>query len=201
VRWRSEYSGVDARYGRGRWPVAPVSLLLVPGGRAPSGRTAGAARDTSPGPVPVPQWVKAPVDVWCTGAGINKGTVFRSINKSGSVWGDCMTPKVLSEVVKQAASRAGIEKLAPHDLRRTFARLCHLAGGELDQISSCSGTFRFKPPNDTSDASRGGAALLATSSELSLSAAYNPSVTPGAVLNGVRQSACPCALRIRSNLI
>jgi integrase len=45
-----------------------------------------------------------------------------------------MTPKVLSEVVKDAAARAGIEKLAPHDLRRTCARLCHLAGGELDQI-------------------------------------------------------------------
>jgi len=29
---------------------------------------------------------------------------------------------------------AGIEKLAPHDLRRTCARLCHLAGGELEQI-------------------------------------------------------------------
>src|SRR5881409_2951905 len=25
-------------------------------------------------------------------------------------------------------------KLAPHDLRRTCARLCYLAGGELDQI-------------------------------------------------------------------
>ena len=45
-----------------------------------------------------------------------------------------MTPKVLWEVVKDAADRAGIEKLAPHDLRRTCARLCHLAGGELDQI-------------------------------------------------------------------
>ncbi len=45
-----------------------------------------------------------------------------------------MTPKVLWEVVKDAAGRAGIEKLAPHDLRRTCARLCHLAGGELDQI-------------------------------------------------------------------
>jgi integrase len=25
-------------------------------------------------------------------------------------------------------------KTCPHDLRRTCARLCHLAGGELDQI-------------------------------------------------------------------
>jgi len=27
-----------------------------------------------------------------------------------------------------------INNLAPHDLRRTCARLCHLAGGELEQI-------------------------------------------------------------------
>jgi integrase len=37
-------------------------------------------------------------------------------------------------VVKRYTTKAGIEKLAPHDLRRTFARLCHDAGGELDQI-------------------------------------------------------------------
>jgi integrase-like protein len=36
--------------------------------------------------------------------------------------------------VRHAAAEAGITKLAPHDLRRTRARLCHLAGGELDQI-------------------------------------------------------------------
>jgi integrase len=36
--------------------------------------------------------------------------------------------------VKRAARGSGIEKLAPHDLRRTCARLCHLAGGELEQI-------------------------------------------------------------------
>jgi hypothetical protein len=55
--------------------------------------------------VPIPQWVKAAVDVWSTAAGITEGTVFRSINKSGSVWGDGMTPKVLWEVVKEAAIR------------------------------------------------------------------------------------------------
>jgi integrase len=45
-----------------------------------------------------------------------------------------MSPKVLWDVVRAAAARAAIDKLAPHDLRRTCARLCHLAGGELDQI-------------------------------------------------------------------
>jgi hypothetical protein len=31
-------------------------------------------------------------------------------------------------------TRVGINNLAPHDLCRTCARLCHLAGGELEQI-------------------------------------------------------------------
>jgi len=84
--------------------------------------------------VPIPEWVKAAVYAWKDASGISEGTLFRSINKSGRVWGNGMTPKVLWEVVREAASRAGIEKLAPHDLRRTCARLCHLAGGELDQI-------------------------------------------------------------------
>ena len=56
-----------------------------------------------------------------------------AINKAGKIWGAGMTPKVLWEVVRKAAKLAEIEKLAPHDLRRTCARLCHLAGGELDQ--------------------------------------------------------------------
>jgi hypothetical protein len=48
--------------------------------------------------VPVPQSVKAAVDVWSNATEITKRTMFRSINKSGSVWGDGMTPKVLWEV-------------------------------------------------------------------------------------------------------
>ena len=66
--------------------------------------------------------------------GITHGPVFRAINKAGHVWGAGMSPKVLWDVVRAAAARVGIKKLAPHDLRRTCARLCHLAGGELDQI-------------------------------------------------------------------
>ena len=84
--------------------------------------------------VPIPLWVKEAVDRWTEASGIKDGCLFRAINKAGKVWGEGMTPKVLWEIVKRAAGAAGIEKLAPHDLRRTCARLCHLAGGELDQI-------------------------------------------------------------------
>jgi integrase len=37
-------------------------------------------------------------------------------------------------VVKEFAAKVGIVNLAPHDLRRTCARLCHMAGGEPEQI-------------------------------------------------------------------
>jgi len=85
--------------------------------------------------VPIPQWVKSTaVDAWTTAGGITAGRVFRAINKAGRIWGDGMSPKVLWDVVRVAAASAGIEKLAPHDLRRTCARLCHLGGGELEQI-------------------------------------------------------------------
>src|SRR2546426_10002768 len=47
--------------------------------------------------------------------------------------GHGISPTVLWDVVRAAATRANIDKLAPHDLRRTWARLCHLAGGALDQ--------------------------------------------------------------------
>ena len=32
------------------------------------------------------------------------------------------------------AEKTGVSKLAPHDLRRSCARLCRAAGGELEQI-------------------------------------------------------------------
>ena len=84
--------------------------------------------------VPVPAWVKARVDQWTTAACLQHGTLFRAINKAGRVWGTGMTPKVVWDLVRSAAGRAGIERLAPHDLRRTCARLCYVAGGELEQI-------------------------------------------------------------------
>ena len=84
--------------------------------------------------VPVPAWVKRTVDAWTTAAQIRAGTIFRPVNRMGKLRGDGLTPKAIWHVVKAAAQRAGIKNLAPHDLRRTCARLCHLAGGELEQI-------------------------------------------------------------------
>ena len=68
--------------------------------------------------VPVPEWVKASVDDWVTVANIGTGRLFRCVNKTGSVWGSGITEKVVWSVVKEFAATVGIDKLAPHDLRR-----------------------------------------------------------------------------------
>jgi integrase len=77
--------------------------------------------------------VKTAVDHWTECAPAGNGRLFRSIRKNGTVWGNGITQNVIWYVVKGCATR-GITALAPHDLRRTCARLCHAASGELEQI-------------------------------------------------------------------
>jgi site-specific recombinase XerD len=82
----------------------------------------------------VPDWVRNEVNDWLQAAAIDRGNLFRRVNKVGKVWGDGITEKAVWHIVKESAKAVGIAKLAPHDLRRTCAKLCHEAGGELEQI-------------------------------------------------------------------
>lgn len=84
--------------------------------------------------IPVPDWVKSAVDAWTDAARLQSGALFRAIGKTGRVQGQGFTAKVIRSIVREAATTCGIGVIAPHDLRRTCARLCHRAGGELEQI-------------------------------------------------------------------
>ena len=84
--------------------------------------------------VPVPNWVKSALDIRMEAASVSSGRVFRWVKKNGNAWGTGVTEKVIWAVVRECATKAGIAKLASHDLRRTCARTCHAAGGELEQI-------------------------------------------------------------------
>lgn len=84
--------------------------------------------------VPVPDWVRAELEDWLAAAAIDRGRLFRRVNKVGRTWGDEMTVKAVWHIVKESARCIGVAMLAPHDLRRTCARLCHASGGELEQI-------------------------------------------------------------------
>ena len=84
--------------------------------------------------VPVPDWVRNELNEWLIAAAIDRGRLFRRINKVGRAWGEGITEKAVWHIVKESAKTVGIARLAPHDLRRTCARLCHASGAELEQI-------------------------------------------------------------------
>ncbi len=84
--------------------------------------------------VPIPDWVREQLEAWITAARINEGRIFRPVDKFGNVHGDQISVKAIWHIVKKSARMIGLPRVAPHDLRRTCARLCQSAGGELDQI-------------------------------------------------------------------
>jgi site-specific recombinase XerD len=117
---RSELAGLDLDQIQQRDQRWVIVDLIGKGGRI---RT-----------VPMPSWVKAFLDQWISSARITGGKLLRPIRKNGDNWGRKLTQNVIWYTVKLNANRAWIGKLAPHDLRRSCARLCHSAGGELEQI-------------------------------------------------------------------
>jgi integrase len=62
------------------------------------------------------------------------GFVFRSVNRADRLGGDRLGEKVVWQMLQQYAEAVGLPGIAPHDLRRTCAKLCRAAGGELEQI-------------------------------------------------------------------
>ncbi len=73
--------------------------------------------------VPIPMWVKEAVDHWTAAADISQGRVFRAVSRHGTPWGKGISENVIWYVVRSVADRMQLDNLAPHDLRRTCARL------------------------------------------------------------------------------
>lgn len=96
----------DVQQRDGRWVIVD---MVGKGGRVRS--------------VPVPCWVKVAIDAWTSAAAIAGGRVFG------------FSEKLPWQRLRKYARAVGLpETLAPHDLRRTSAKLCRAAGGELEQI-------------------------------------------------------------------
>ena len=84
--------------------------------------------------VPMPAWVKVAIDAWTAPAGVVDGYVFRPVIRGDQVRGAVLSEKVVWQMLRPYAKAAGVAGIAPHDCRRTAAKLCRAAGGELEQI-------------------------------------------------------------------
>ena len=84
--------------------------------------------------IPMPTWVKVAVDAWTAAAGLTEGHLLRPVTRGGQVQGERMTEKVVWQLLQPYAVVAGVPGIAPQDLRRSCAKMCRAAGGELEQI-------------------------------------------------------------------
>ncbi len=84
--------------------------------------------------VAIPVWVKQGINAWMAAAGIEDGRLLRRVSKSGKKQGIGLSDWAVWSVVEQTAKAIGIERFGAHDLRRTCAKLCRKAGGDLEQI-------------------------------------------------------------------
>jgi len=83
--------------------------------------------------VPVPGWCKAAIDDWAAAAQLSAGNVFCRLDKAGRITGDRLTPQSVYHIVRSHAQSLGL-RLAPHDCRRSFAKLAHKGRAALEQI-------------------------------------------------------------------
>jgi len=85
--------------------------------------------------VAVPHWVKRILDAWLTASAITEGPLFRIVRKGGHIGpAQQLSEDAVYTLVRKCGAAIGHPDLAPHDLRRTCAKLCRKAGGELEQI-------------------------------------------------------------------
>jgi len=85
--------------------------------------------------VPVPHWVKRLLDRWLAESGVTEGPLFRTLRKGGALGpATPLSEDLVYTLVRRSGAAIGHPDLTPHDLRRTCAKLCRKAGGELEQI-------------------------------------------------------------------
>ncbi len=125
---RQEVASLKVRHIQqrdGRWAI--VDLL----GKRNKVRTA-----------PMPSWAKTLLDRWLEAAGLagqREARLFRPINKADRMHGSSISGQAIYNTVAKYVATLGLGDVAPHDLRRTFAKLSYGGGAGLDQVQLALG--------------------------------------------------------------
>jgi integrase len=82
-----------------------------------------------------PRWLRRRtillIDEWLAAAKLKGGVIFRAIRKNGKVWGSGLDESAIWEIVRHYAALVGHPNFAPHDARRTCARIYYDAKAPL----------------------------------------------------------------------
>ena len=113
------------------------------------------------------------MSAWIAVRGTEDGPLFRPVNKGGRVIAGGMSLRAIGKRVQVLGARAGLGKVSPHMLRRSFATSLLSAGNDLSVTADLMGHAR----TDTTRLydRRGESAKRAAASTISV-----PYVRPGA---------------------
>lgn len=107
--------------------------------------------------IPMPRFTKRAIDAYAQDAGLSDGNVFHSVNRWDQLQYDHLSPQTVHRVVVAYGRQIGHPDLAPHDLRRTCAKLMRKKGAKLEEIQAILGhesidtTRRYLGPLDDFD--------------------------------------------------
>ena len=107
--------------------------------------------------IPMPRFAKRAIDAYAQCADLSDGKIFRSVNRWDQLQYDHLSPQAVRRVVVSYGAMIGQPELAPHDLRRTCAKLMRKKGAKLEEIQSILGhesietTRRYLGPLDDFD--------------------------------------------------
>jgi integrase len=85
--------------------------------------------------IPMAGWTKVVIDAWLQASGIRSGEMLRSMDKGDRLTDVTLSPVSIARIVHHYGELLDVPDLAPHDLRRTFAKLAYKGGARIDQIS------------------------------------------------------------------
>ena len=87
-------------------------------------------------------------------AGLAEGHVFRPVNRGDALQANAWAKRSSGRCSSRTRRPPACPASRPHDCRRTCAKLCRAAGGELEQIQLLWATRRSRRRSDTSAPSR-----------------------------------------------
>jgi site-specific recombinase XerD len=91
--------------------------------------------------IPLQEWVVQAVLQYImsfTNSNVPSGRLFWSIDRHGN-WHSSISSQAIWLIVLDYAKKIGVEKLTPHDLRRTYAELLRRSGGNLEEVQALLG--------------------------------------------------------------
>lgn len=88
---------------------------------------------------PIPKQAKKVIDKWLLWRGEHNGPLFVHFRRGNNITTKRLTPKAIGRIISETAQHSGIDKLKPHDLRRSFATNLISNGVDLFTVQSLMG--------------------------------------------------------------